>query len=280
MIGTALMFSPSIIFFSIMGESPRFDAKKGNWASAEATVRTMAKLNCTAGSESIRLKREEENLEIAGKEIGHWGALNYIKEAGRIKDFLLIMTLGSTAIFIYYIVSYSMPRFLNEGYCSDEKVTLEQSCVFEKSVLFDLGVISLFEPLGVLVAVIMMEFVGRKNTFQSSVALLLVAITPLYFCVGETYAFVFFTLSKFSAAQLGFSPFILGSEYFPTEVRSYVLTIGVAFQRIGACVGIGCSHVVFDLNPRLILMLTQFGAVIVSICLWALRKETVGILIE
>ena len=280
MIGTALMFSPSIILLSIMGESPRFDAKKGNWASAEATVRTLAKLNCITGSKSIRLKREKENVENSAKEIGHWGALNYINEAGRLKDFSVIMTLGLAVSFVYYFISYSMPRFLNDGYCSEEKVTLEQSCVFEKSVLFDLGVISLFEPLGVLVAVIMMEFVGRKKTFQSSFVLLTVAITALYFCVGKTYSIVFLILTKFSVAQIGYSPFILGSEYFPTEVRSFTAAAALGVGKVGALVGMGCSQFVFELNPRLVLLATQVGALVVSICLWALRKETVETNIE
>ena len=98
--------------------------------------------------------------------------------------------------------------------------------------------------------------------------------------MGNTYTFVFFTLSKFSAAQLGVSPFILGSEYFPTEVRSFVVAAVVGVGRIGACVGIACSQYVFDLNPRLDLLVTQILAVVVGICLSALKKETAGTQIE
>ena len=277
-IGSAIMFSPSILFLAMMGESPRFDAKKGNWDRAESTVQTIAKFNCATRSHAIKLKRGEnvDGDETNENGIGFYGALNFIKVTGRLKDFVVILALGFTSMFIYYTVSYSMPRFINEGYCSGEKVAQKQSCSYNKLVLIDLAVINSFELLGVLVAVILMEIIGRKKAFQSSVALQLLAVTALYFCVNDTYFIVFFTFLNFSAAQTGFSHSILGAEYFPTEVRSFVLSIGLVFQRIGACAGIACTQYVFDINPRVVLALTQMATVVVSICLCVLGKETVG----
>ncbi|XP_063679061.1 putative transporter SVOPL [Bolinopsis microptera] len=280
MLGTAIMFSPSIFFLAIMPESPRFEAKNRNWDRAENTVQTIAKLNCNSGSGIIKLKRVEDDDDTYNKETGLFGALNFIKATGRMTDLVVVYALGFTAIFIYYTISYSMPRFLNEGYCTGIKVTQDESCIFNKSVLFDLGVISLFEPLGVLVAVILMEIIGRKKTFQSSVLLQLIALTALYFCVNDKYSFVFFTISKFSAAQIGLSQFILGAEYFPTEVRSFVVSFGLVFNRIGACAGIACSQFIFNLHPRIVLAFAQIAAVVVSICLCVLGKETAGTHIE
>ena len=280
MVGTAIMFSTSIFFLAIMPESPRFEAKKRKWDRAETTVQTIAKFNCNSGSGIIKLKREEDDDDTNKNETGFFGALNFIKATGRMKDLVVVNALGFTAIFLYYTISYSMPRFLNEGYCSGVTVTQDASCVFDKKVLFDLGVISLFEPLGVLVAVVLMEIIGRKKTFQSSVLLQLVALTALYFCVSDNYSFAFFTIAKFSAAQFGLSPFILGAEYFPTEVRSFVVSFGLVFNRIGACAGIASSQFIFNLNPRLVLALNQTAAVVVSICLCVLGKETAGTHIE
>jgi hypothetical protein len=280
MVGTALLFSPSIFFLAIMGESPRFDCKKSNWDRAERTMGTIARLNCASGSKFIKLSRKENVNEDEPNQLGCWGAISYIKSTGRVKDFVAILIIGTIAIFVYYSVSYSMPRFLNEGYCSNEKATLEQSCRFDKTVLFDLGVISLFEPLGVLVAVIQMEAIGRKNTFNGSIALMTVVLTALYFCVNKTYSSLFFTASKFFAAQVAFSPILLGSEYFPTEVRSFVLTIGLTFQRIGAFSGIAAAQFVFDLDPRFVFLSNQIGAIIIGVCFCALKKETAGTQIE
>ncbi|XP_063679060.1 putative transporter svop-1 [Bolinopsis microptera] len=279
MIGTAIMFSPSILFLAIAGESPRFDAKKGNWDRAERTLLTVAKLNCTAGNMTVRLKRGQKSDDNSG--LGCCSSLTYIKSNGLLKNLIVITTFGAAATFIYYAISYSMPRFLNEGYCSDEIVPVELSCHFDKSVLFDLGIISLFEPLGVLVATVMIETrLGRKITFQSSVLLLLIATASLYVCVNKTYAFVFFTISKFAAAQIVFGLYLLGAEYFPTEVRSFVIAVGLGFWRVGASAGIACSQFIFNLHPRIVLAFTQIAAVVVSICLCVLGKETAGTHIE
>jgi MFS family permease len=244
-------------------------------------VQTIAKLNCNTDYGSVKLKRvvkaDHDDLK---ENIGYWGAFRFIHSTGKLQDLALVITVALTAIFVYYTISYSMPRFLNEGYCTDKKVTLKQSCTFHKSVLFDLGVISLFEPLGVLVAVIFMEIIGRKKTFHVSVAFQIVTLTALYFCVSKTYSFIFFTASKFFAAQIGFSPYILSSEYFPTEVRSFVLSAVVVSGRIGACAGIACSQFVFNFSPRVVLLLTQIGGVIISVCLCVLKRETVGKNIE
>ena len=296
MIGTAIMFSPSIFFLAIMPESPRFDAKKGNWERAERTLQTVAKLNCTTRSTTFRLKRgqqsEDMEADISGIQRcsdGWWftalcgccSSLTYIRSHGLLKNLIVITTLGSAATFIYYAVSYSISRFLNEGYCSDKIVPLESSCHFDKSVLFDLGIISLFEPLGVLVAIVMIETrLGRKMTFQSSVLLLLVATASLYMCVNKTYTFVCFTISKFAAAQIEYSLYILGTEHFPTEVRSFVIAVGLGFWRVGASAGIATAQFIFTLNPRLVLAFTQIAAVVVSVCLCVLGKETAGTHIE
>ena len=281
MIGTALLFSPSILFLSIFGESPRFAAKNGDWAGAEKTLQTIQKLNCAAASKKIKLKRDAcSSDEDESKNVGFWGGLSYIKSIGRTKDLVVINAIAFAAILIYYIAGYSMPRFLNEGYCSEVLVAEHEKCKFDKSVLFDLGVISLFEPLGVVIAVILLEIIGRKKTFQASVLFLLVALTALYFCVNNTFSFIFFTIVKFTAAPIAYSPFILGSEYFPTEVRSFTIAVIVAAGRVGACSGIAVSQFVFNLSPRLVLALTQIAAVILSVCYCALKKETVGTTIE
>ena len=281
MIGTALMFSPSIIFLSLIGESPRFAAKKGDWAGAEKTLQTIQKLNCAGDGMNIKLKRDDRlSDDNQSKNLGFWGALGYINSTGRTKDLVIICAISFMAILIYYIAGYSMPRFLNEGYCSDVVVAEHEKCKFDKSVLFDLGVISLFEPLGVVLAVIFLEIIGRKKTFQANVLLLLIALTALYFCVNNTFSFIFFTVVKFSAASIGYSPFLLGSEYFPTEVRSFTIAVIVACGRVGAFLGIAASQFVFNFSPRLVLALAQIAAVILSICLCALQKETVGISIE
>ena len=275
------MFSPCVLFLAIITESPRHDVKKGNWDRAEKTIRTIAQLNCSGPSRQVTLLRETLFVRESGSKTerqgtGLFSALRTIKLTGRVSDFSVVVIQSFTSVFVYYTVGYSMPRFLNEGYCYTTNVTVQDSCVFNKAVLLDLGLISLFEPLGVLVAVIFVEIVGRKRMFQSSVALLVVALSALYFCVNTTYSFIFFTLSKYCAAQIGWSTFLLGSENFPTEIRSFVLAICVSCQRIGGCVGIACSQFLFNVTPRLVLGVTQVGAIVVWACLLAWKQDATG----
>ena len=282
MIGTALLFSPSILLLCMFGESPRHDARKGNWDSAEKTIRLIGRLNCVAGAQNITLQRSNVEQCEQHDKLGYRTALNVIKDTGMLKDFMILIILAVVAMLVYYIVGYSMPRFLNEGYCTDS-VTIsaeDQSCKFERSVLFELGIISLFEPLGIAVAVIFIELFGRKNTFQMSAVLLIIVSTALCFCVNKAYSFILFTLCKFGAAQIGWSPFLVGSEYFPTEIRAFVLAICAASTKIGALLGIMSSQFIYNLNPRLILGETIFDAAIVSLCFFALKKETMGVQID
>ena len=271
LIAAALAFAPSIPCFILIGESPRYDVTRGRFESAQRTLRTLYRLNRQPKSD-IKLKRDhvtsapEEGTSI----------FKTLCETGSVWNLALICAMGGCAVFGYYAIAYSIPRFLNEGYCSGVVVSTTESCTFDKSVLFDLGVVSLSEPLGVLIAVITVDIIGRRRTFFAAQAMFLVAVTALYFCVGYAYLMVWITAARMTIAAICWSPYIITAEYFPTRVRSCAIALFFCCSRVAGMVGIWVAQVTYSASPRLLLGVVQVAVVLCAACLGMLKRETMG----
>ena len=191
-----------------------------------------------------------------------------------VANLVAVCLLSTFSYIAFYIVGYSGPRFLNEGYCLNSEVNAKQHCVFEKTVLFDIGVVSLAEPFSICIAIVLVEVIGRRKTFFMSVILSLVFSTTLYFCAGQHLAFM--TLMRMGTTQLSWSPTLLGAEYFPTSIRSFVMGLHVSCCRVGASLGVLCVQFVFNYSPRLLLGILQVAVVLSGLCLVQLKRETMG----
>ena len=272
LIATALTFSPSILLLLLIRESPRHEATQGRLEEAEVTIKQIYRLNCRPIS-SLKLKRDAvEEEELSDFKM----VARSLREEGDVANLVAVCLLGTFSYFAYYIVGYSAPRFLNEGYCLNGEVNTKQECVFAKSILFDIGVVSLSEPLAVSIAIVLVDVIGRRKTFFISVILSLVFITTLYFCAGRYYLLAFLTLMRMGIAQLAWSPTLLGAEYFPTSIRSFVMGLHVSCARVGASLGVLCAQYVFNYSPWLLLGMLQVGVVLSGLCLIQLKKETMG----
>ena len=279
MIAVALIFSPSIIAFALVKESPRFDELKENFDRAEKTVKQIAALNCK--SFQISLKKEicsEVDKHQAINLRDHLAAMG--EDRRLLRDILAVASLSVFSIWVYYSTSYSVPRFLNEGYCTGDIKSEIETCIFQKSVLFDLGIISLFEPLGVLVVAVVVDLVGRRLTFAVSLLLLVLNQVGILICVSDTYLFVMLMLNKMAGAAIGWAYCIYSVEYFPTSIRGFTTALSVGSGRVGAAMGMFTAQFVFSWGPRYFIGSNLVGAAFVGLCLLVLKKETMGVQLE
>ena len=274
-IGTSLLFSPSILFIALTNESPRFDAHKGNWARAEETVNLIARYN-RANIKRIILKKNEVATCDESECEGSASTLTKIKSLGLFRDFIVINVFSSVVIFLYYCLSYATPRLVNEGYCTGKYGSPNETCTFDNNSLFNIGVIGLFEPLGIVLAVVSIDIIGRRRTFQLANGLVFISLAMLYFCVNNWYKTSFLIISKFGIAQIAWAPTVFNVEYFPTSIRSFVLSYGIALQRFGALVGLASTNFLFDLGPRVLLAVCHAAVIVLGISLAFLKRETMG----
>ena len=272
-IGVSLLFSPSILFLAITNESPRFDARKGNLARAEKTVITIAQLN-RADMKKVKLKKSEFVSESDSN--GFLEPIREMQSLGLGRDLIVLNIYSAFVIYLYYCLSYASPRFVNEGYCSVAKLSANKTCNFDNDSLFDIGVIGLFEPLGVLIAIFLVDKIGRRKTFQLANGIIFLSLTALYFCVNNLYLMALLIASKFGSAQAGWAPTVLTVEYFPTTLRAFALSFGISFQRFGALAGLISVNFLFNAGPRIVLVVCQVATVIMGICLVFLKRETMG----
>ena len=165
LLASAVVFSPSILMVFMAKESPRLDLYKGNVKSAENTVNFLSKWNGKEQSITLQHNVEECGLDEGSTPVHTYsGIWSIIRTSGKLLDLILIVILFYISIFMYYSLSYATPRFLNENFCSGQNTTKDASCVFDKGVLFDIGVVGLSEPIACLISVYVLDKIGRRRT--------------------------------------------------------------------------------------------------------------------
>ena len=279
MITVSLIFSPSIIVFALVNESPRYDELKGNIDRAEKTVKQISALNCKSFQFSLKNEICSEADQHQAKNLrDHVAAMR--EDRGLLRDILAVASLSVAAVWLYYSTGYSVPRFLNEGYCTGDIKSKIETCTFQKSVLFDLGIISLFEPLGVLVVAVVVDLVGRRLTFAVCLLLLVLNQVSILICVSDTYLFVMLMINKMAGAAIGWAYCIYSVEYFPTSIRGFTTSLSIGSGRVGAAMGMFTAQFVFNWGPRYFIGSNLVGAAFVGLCLLVLKRETMGVQLE
>ena len=289
----AACFAPSIFLFWVIYESPRQDVRKGRIKKAEKTIKNIYMLNCRSSDGLALLEDEtdgtakEEDVEEVSSGVGRlvrW--LGYgkvyreLQETNNISTILLVAGLTASSQFTYYALAYAVPRFLNEGYCTGRDLTPEQSCTFSDATLLELGLVSLFEPIGVLIAVFAVDIIGRRPTFFVDTLCSLALLTCIYFCAARWFLTAPIFLLKGTVAILTWAPFLLASELFPTGLRSFATSICNSVQGFVAIVAIMVVQLSFEVSPRLVLGMLQGVIFLGGVCLFYLKKETMGAQLE
>ena len=272
---TSLAFSPCIVFFAVIRESARFQYYRGEVTEAETTIRKIYKMN-GKGDVKIKLKRappvEEQDRNISCSMV-----YRLLKQTENISNSVLIILSGMTIVFSYYVSAYTMPRVLNEGYCTGSLVPAERTCLFDNDTLFEIGIVSLSEPLGVILMLLVIEKFGRIKPAIGVGLLAFLLPTSLYFCVNRSWLFWFLLLQRFAVAAAGLMPSILIAEYSPTVIRSFMLSILVSGNRTGGIIGILCSEFLFNEGVRLVFVAIQATNLLFVFSLMGLKRETAGV---
>ena len=272
----AITFSPCILFFGIMRESPRYEYYyRRKIKAAEETIKIIWKLNGITET-SFKLK-EHELLTNQQDLIDCKMIFKTLKQTNNIQNAVILFNLGIFTGFCFYLNAYMTPRLLNEGYCSDHTITVKESCNFDKSVLLDIGMVSFAGLVGCSISLILIEFFGRRKVFLFEVVIAIVCIFPLYFCVNYTFHITFLILARLTLESWTFAYTILTAEYMPTVIRSFMLSTVPAFCRFGGVIGSFSSEYIYQSSPRLGIALLQGSMVFCLICLLILKRETAGV---
>ena len=273
LLSIALVFSPCIIFLAIVNESPRYDYYyRRDLKSAELTIKRIHKYN---GKGIAAFALEEPDLEL-NEVINFKMVCRTLTRTNNVSNSAFILTLAFFAVFNYYLYVYITPRLLNEGYCSAQPVTVKESCTFDSSVLFNLGVICLAGPIGSILSLILQEYFGRRKVFIGYATLAAVTPISMYFCVNHIYLVTFLVLLRaiIDGTCLGYM--IIVSEYMPTVIRSFMISMAAVLARLGGVVASFSSEFIYGHDPRLGFVCLQGSAIVCVLCLMMLRKEMMG----
>jgi len=278
LIALALSCSPFLIIVILTRESPRYDLQVGKVSEAMETIEILSKLNCTGDKTENLSITEDPHVE---QEISTFcQSYQVIQESGYAHEFWILVCVNFTSEFAYMCIIYAAPRFMNEGYCSSSTYTREESCIFDKAVLFDLGIIGLAEPFSILLALLFVNWIGRiKLTIFTSVFPTLLLFL-LYICVGTDFILAVLLITKGALTVRSWLIFVIAGESFPTSVRSFTNCILGGCCSISSIAASFAVHYAYEENPIFVIVVMQGVLVITSVFAFCIKRETSGTLLE
>ena len=268
-----IAFSPCIILLAFISDSPRFDYYSGNAEKAEKTIEQLYKLN---GKGEVKIKLKELDVPTSGQDAGIHTTYTILQKTDNLKNTVFIILLGVSVYLSYYVFAYIMPRLLNEGYCTGQSVEIKDSCSFDKKTLLNIEMINIFEPVGLIIILLLLEIIGRRKAFMGAAVLTFLLPTALYFCVGYGYLLTFLLFIYASIAGLGLAPMVLVGEYMPTVIRSYMTSLASVSAGFGGIVAILVAEFAYNYSPKVAIGILQGAACIAVFCLAMLKRETGG----
>ena len=276
-LSNAILFSVTVPLTLLIPESIRFDmVSRCREDLAVKSLKRLYKLNFKSYPgytfKDLNMDCIDNKERLTAKEI-----LEILSQKDNIRNIILFTGIAFSTIVVYYVSAYATPRFVNEGYCSDIPRTVSESCIFINDILLKIMIISMIEPVGVIVALILVSIIGRRKGAGLFVLAVFLSCLLLYFCGGSTYLNSTLTFLKGSSAGLAFIPFLMCTEYFPTQIRGFTQSILVTAGRIGGVVGISMVQGVYNYSPRMLIGITQALTFFSGIMLYQLKKETLGI---
>ena len=277
-----LSISPCIILIAVARESPRFDMMQGNVARAEQSIRYIARWNGKRLSKRLNLKSVffKSDLIEEASDTTVSGLIKTVRETGKMMDLIKIISMSMLSIFIYSTVGYSTPRFLNEGYCGSSAVTKEQSCVFNKDVLFDIGLVGISEPLSSVLVAYLLDKIGRRNTNILVMVVTFLSLSALHICVNHGFLILSLIVLKGAVNLLTTVPFVLLREHMPTRVRAFCYYVNYVIGRTAVIFAMSITQFAFEANPRILIFIAQFAVSISFIIQSLLKVETRGVQID
>jgi MFS family permease len=273
---TALICLPFFFVLLLIRESPRHDVQVGKVHEAQKTVKILSKLNCTSDQLDNYEIAEVPNFTIEQEGNTFFQGYQVLKRAGYAFDFWNLACVCSTAQFGHISILYVGPRLMNAGYCSSSVFVKNQSCSFDKSVLFDLGVIGLTDPIGIILGLLVVNQIGRIKLIRVAIIIPMLSLALLYVCAGSKYLLTVLSVTRGSLAILSWSVFVVAGETFPTSVRSFVSSIIFACTSIAGLTSSFVMQYAFELNPLCAIIIIQAALFISGVFSCFIKRETAG----
>ena len=281
---SALLCSPVILLVALAKESPRYDAYRNRLGSAEETIRFLHKWNGhgTKMSRSLRDSNKDMGSDKwkQPEETTISGLLKTLNKTGKTRDLIFIINMLALSVFVYNSVAFSSPRFLNEQYCGSVTVSRNQSCVFDKNVLLDIGMVGLSEPIGSVILMYLLDSLGRRGANAAITTVTFLVLSGLHICVNRAYLVFLLMALKGLGNMVTSVPLVLIREHFPTRVRGFSFHLAYMVARVAVILGMSVTQLAYDVSPRLVLVINQLVVVLSLINQAYLKVETLGVPIE
>ena len=269
-----LLCSPILFLFFIIKESPRHDVRMGKLENAQETLKTLAYLNCTKelGEVEITQDNNSEELEITT----FYQSYQILRTTGYLSDFWKLAIITLTGQFVYMGMLYAAPLFIDEGPCHSGKITQKQFCSFDNSVLFDLGVIGLAEPVSLVIGLLLLDKIGRRNMLFISSLIPVFVFIPLYFCIPSALTLTVLLMNRGTLAIMGWINFVIASEYFPTSVRSFTSSIIGSCCSLTSVIASFAVHYAYHESSSLFVIIMQIALVVSAGVIYSIKREMTG----
>ncbi|KAL5253915.1 hypothetical protein ACHWQZ_G013618 [Mnemiopsis leidyi] len=272
----ALMCSPVLILLFFIRESPRYDVRVGKVAKARETLRRLARLNFRESElEDFELVQDPniEKVEVATL----YESYQVLSRTGYLSDFWKLVAITLTGQFVYMGQIYAAPLYLNDGACYVGKVNEEKkSCSFDQSVLFDLGVVGLADPISVLLGLLFIDRIGRRNLFLSTCVLPIFVLIPFYFCTSSTSRVIALMAFRGLLSVFGWTNFVIAAEYFPTSVRSFTSSVVNSCYSLASIFSAFVVQFAYDISPDLLTATLQISLVVTLVFVVNIKREMTG----
>uniref|UniRef100_A0A3Q0SD96 SV2 related protein b n=1 Tax=Amphilophus citrinellus TaxID=61819 RepID=A0A3Q0SD96_AMPCI len=258
-----------VCFCFWLPESPRFDVLTGRREKARATLKRIAKEN--------------------GKTLPQG---KMIIERGRIKDLfapqyrrttLLLWFIWFSNAFSYYgIVLLTTELFQAGDLCGITRgAKIEPDCSLECRYLTsadykDLLWTTLAEFPGLLVVLLLVDYIGRKKSMALCFFMFFLCILPLYACVGRIALTVFIFIARAFISGGYQVVFVYTPEVFPTENRALAMGTSSATARLGALITPFVAQVLLRKSVYLTLSVYCGFSLLAGVASLILPVETLG----
>lgn len=268
------MIVPSLLYFItifLIPESPRWLIVKGREKDAMSTLKRIYN-----DDESVKEQLEVVKVSINGKEESDWKAL---LQPGILKAVIIGSAIAILGQFmgVNAVLYYGPEIFSKAGLSSSDS-------------MFSQVLVGLVNMLTTIIAVFVIDRVGRKNLIYWGVSgmILSLVMIGLYFLfgpalnIGNTFLLVFFLFYVFCCAiSISAVVFVLLSEMYPNNVRGRAMSVA------GLALWLG-TYMIGQLTPWLLENLTPAGTffLFAAMCvpyiliIWKMVPETTGKTLE
>lgn len=299
---STLMFLPVLPLIILSPESPRYTASQGKLAEAEAVLKTLLKQNnipcefTLVNDKSVAPEDLFATSLALDREDSDEGEPLVPGDVSYLRPMVLICTMSMCGIYTLYATGFSNPRFLNEEYCGFNTHTINNTavtaidysykdhhvtnhhdeCTFPTSVLRDLILVTLLDPVGPVLCSFVANALGRKRTLYLFNFVTILVCCVMHLCVTRGMLVFELMIMKGLGNIVNWLPFLIACEYFPTKIRGRVMGLIFGIGKSAAVTAIVMTQFLYDYSPRAFIGSIQVVQAL-GICMaLLLKKETNG----